>query len=92
MRFPIASLIMLAIAGILLFLFVIFNYAFMGEDGLREQLRDSANRTMTGERLNLFNQQQSELSAMFGMGCVLCILLAIVFFVIEVLGDGRNQI
>ena len=67
-----------------------FNYAFTGEGGLQEALRDSANRTMTGERLNLFNQEQSELVSMFGLGCILCVGLAVVFFIMEVLGERRE--
>ena len=90
MRFPISTLILLAIAGILLFLFIMFNYAFTGEGGLQEALRDSANKTMTGRRILLFNQQQSELVSMFGLGCILCVGIAVVLFIIEVLGDRRE--
>jgi len=90
MRFPITTLVLLAIAGILLFMFVMFNYAYNGEDGLRQELREAANKSMSGERLDFFNQQQSELANMFGLGCLLCVGLAVVFFLIEVLGDRRD--
>jgi len=90
MRFPISGLIMLCIAGILFFLFVMFNYAYNGEGGFVEIMRESANKTMTGGKLDMFNQQQAELAQMFGMGAALCFTLAIVFFVIDVLGDRRE--
>ena len=90
MRFPISSLIMICIAGILLFLFVIFNYAYMGPGGLKEEMSQAANKTLSGKWLSNFNNQKEEFTAMFGMGCVLCIGLAVVFFILDVLGDRRE--
>lgn len=90
MRFPIAGLIMLAIAGILLFMFVMFNYAFHSEGGLVSTLNETASKTMDADKFDLFQEQQDELSQMFGIGCVLCFFLAIAFFVMDVLGDKRG--
>ena len=85
MRLPISSLIMIAIAGILLFMFVMFNYAYMGEGGLKETLQESANKTMTGKRLSSWDDNVDQLTQGFGITSVLCFLLAIVFFVFDVL-------
>jgi len=52
MKFPISSLVMIGIAGILLFMFIMFNYAFHDPDvGIKEKLNESAQKTMTGDRL-----------------------------------------
>jgi len=83
MRLPIATLIMIGIAGIMFFLYVGFNQAFHGEGMLRDQLWESANNSLTGERLNDFNRLMPQLTQGFGVTCVICFLLAIVFFVVE---------
>lgn len=91
MKFPISSLIMIGIAGILLFMFVMFDYTFNDPDtGIKEKLNESAQEHLTGQRLNHWNQQIGELSQAFGIASVMCFLLAIAFFVIDVLGD-RNE-
>lgn len=83
MRLPISALIMIGIAGILFFLYVGFNQAFHGEGMLRDQLWESANNSLTGDNLNRFNDLMPQLTNGFGIACVLCFLLAIVFFVVE---------
>lgn len=83
MRLPIAALLMICMAGIMFFLYVGFNAAFHGDDMLQDQLWDSANKTMTGDRLNDFNDVMPQLTQGFGITCVLCFALAIVFFVVE---------
>jgi len=91
MRFPVVSLILIGIAGIMLFLFVVFNFAYMGPGGLKEELRESANKTLTGDRLSSWNSNVDQMTQGFGIACVVCFLLGIVFFVIEVLdrpGEG----
>ena len=90
MRFPVVSLILIGIAGIMLFLFVIFNYAYMGPGGLKEELRESANKTLTGEHLSSWNSNVDQMTQGFGIACVVCFLLAIAYFVIEVL-DKREE-
>ena len=92
MRFPISSMVLVGIAGICFFLFVVFNYAYMGEDGLKEQLNESAQKTMTGDRLASWDSNIEQLSQGFGIACVICCLLALVFFVIDVLGDKEGGI
>lgn len=89
MRLPISSLVMIGIAGILLFLFVIFNYAYMGPGGLKENLQESANKTLTGDRLSSWNDNVDQITQGFGIASVSCFLLAIVFFVFDVL-DKRE--
>ena len=92
MRFPISSLIMIGIAGICLFMFVMFNYAYMSEDGFVEKLNESAQKTLTGDRLTSWDDNIAQLKEGFGIACVICFLLAIVFFVIDVLGDREGGI
>ena len=74
---------MIAIAGILFFLYIGFNYAFHGEGGLKETLWDSANKSLTGNQKSRFDELMPQLTQGFGIACVLCFLLAIVFFVVE---------
>lgn len=88
MRFPISSLVLIAVAGILLFMFIMFNYAFHDPDvGIKGKLNETAQDTMDGDQLSRFEEQIDELSVGFGMASALCFVLAVVFFVIEVLGD-----
>ena len=65
------------------FLYIGFNQAFHGEGMLKEQLWDSANKTMSGDQLSRFNDLMPQLTQGFGIACVLCFLLSIVFFVVE---------
>ena len=74
---------MIGMAGIMFFLYIGFNYAFHSEGGLRDALWDSANETMTGDRLSQFSNLMPQLTQGFGIACVLCFLLAIVFFAVE---------
>jgi len=83
MRLPIASLIMIMVAGVCFFLFISFNYAFHGEGGLKEQLWESANETLTGKQKTQFDNLMPMLTQGFGIACVLCFAMAIVFFVVE---------
>ena len=91
MKFPISSLVMIGNAGILLFMYIMFNYAFHDPDvGIKEKLNESAQKTMTGDRLTNWEEQIGELSTGFGIASALCFILAIVFFVFDVLGDRRE--
>ena len=90
MRLPISSLILVGIAGICLFLFVVFNHAYMGDDGLKDQLNESAHKVMKGDHLNRWDDNVDQLGQGFGIACVVCCLLALVFFVVEILGDERG--
>ena len=92
MRFPISSLVMVGVAGMCFFLFVIFNYAYMGDDGLVEQLNESAQKTLTGDRLTSWDDNIEQMKQGFGIACVICCLLALVFFVMDVLGDKEGGI
>jgi len=83
MRLPVSAIIMICISGILFFLYISFNYAFMGPHGLKYTLWSSANRTMSGQQLSNFNNLMPQLTQGFGISCVLCFVLAIVLFVIE---------
>lgn len=83
MRLPVSSLLMIMFAGILFFLFVGFNYAFHGDGGLKENIWESANNTMTGDRLAKFNALMPQLTQGFGIASVMCIGLAVVFFVVD---------
>ena len=86
MRLPISAMIMICIAGILFFLFIGFNYAFMSEGGLKYSLWDAANRTMDGSQLNQFNSLMPQLTQSLGISCVMCFVTAIVLFVVDAFG------
>lgn len=90
MRLPIAALIMICIAGICFFMFVTFNYAFHGEGGLKEIIWESGNKTMSGDQQEQFNDVMPQLSQGFGITGVLCVALAVVFFVVEAFHDPRG--
>jgi len=83
MRLPISGLLMIGMAGILFFLFIGFNYAFNSPGGFVETIWDSANETMDGPIETRFDQSVNVMKQGFGVGCVLCFLLAIVFFVVD---------
>jgi len=87
MRLPISALLMICFAGIMFFLFVSFNYAFNDQDGIKYSLWESANKSMSGSRLNTFNDLMPQLTQGFGIASVVCIGLAVVFFVVDALGD-----
>ena len=83
MRLPIAALVMIMVAGLCFFLYVGFNQAFHGEGMLKETLWDSANETLTGSRKTQFDSWMPKLTQGFGIASVMCILIAVAFFVIE---------
>ena len=91
MRLPISSLIMICMAGILFFLFISFNYAFNSDGGIKNTLWDAANDSLTGDRLSTFNSQMPKLTEGFGIASILCIALAVVFFVVDVLHDPPER-
>jgi len=92
MRFPISSLIFICIAGIMLFLFVMFNYAFNDPSvGMTSKLNESAQKTMTGDRLTSWNHNLAQMKDGFGITSALCFLLAIVFYIADLFGRGREE-
>lgn len=74
---------MIAMAGILFFLFIGFNHAFNGEGGMVETIWEHANETLTGVHGTQFDENVQVLTQGFGIGCVSCFLLAIVFFLVD---------
>jgi len=91
MRLPISSLLMIVFAGILFFLFIGFNYAFHSDGGIKETIWESGNRTMSGDRLDTFNDRMPKLSQGFGIAGVVCIALAVVFFLVDVFEDTNRR-
>jgi len=92
MRFPISSLIFICIAGIMLFLFVMFNYAFNDPSvGMTSKLNESAQKTMTGDRLTSWNHNLAQMKDGFGITSALCFLLAIVFYIADLFGRERRE-
>lgn len=91
-RLPISAIIMIGMAGILFFLFIGFNYAFNSPGGFVETIWDSANETMDGYIETRFDNSVNVMKQGFGVGAVLCFLLAIAFFVIEVLHEPRGGV
>jgi len=91
MRLPISALLMICFAGILFFLFISFSYAFNGEGGIKETLWDSANETMSGDELTQFSDRMPKLTQGFGIAGVMCIALAVVFFVVDALSEPPDR-
>ena len=91
MRLPIGALIMICMAGIMFFLYVGFNQAFHGDNMLKDQLWESANKTITGDSKTKFDNLMPQLTQGFGIACVLCFILAIVFFVVEAFGNPPRE-
>ena len=91
MRFPISSIMMVAIGGICFMIYIIFNWAFNGPGNLTDVLSDSANKTMSGGQLTQFQNILPELQQTFGIACVMCFVLAVVFFLVDTFSkDGER--
>jgi len=85
MRFPVGALIMLMIAGICFFLWVSFDYTFLGEGGLKENLWKSANKTLDGAVKSRFDDNMVQFDTFFGIFGFFCLGIAILIFVVDVL-------
>lgn len=83
---------MIGMAGILLFLFMGFNYAFFSQDGMVNTIWDNANETLSGVHKTRFDNTVVLLRQGFGVGCVLCFILSIVFFVADALRNPRGGV
>ena len=83
MRLPISALMLILVAGICFAMFMGFNYAFNSKNGLKNQLWDTANKTMDGSQLSQFNDLMPQLTQGFGIISVICFLLAIAIFVVD---------
>jgi len=82
---------MIVTGGLCLMLYIVFNWAFHGPGNLKDTLWESANKTMDGSQLVQFNNIMPELTQAFGIACVLCFALSIVFFLVDILQDsGRG--
>ena len=92
MRLPVSGLMMLAIAGILFFLFIGFNTAFNGENGIQETIWEAGNKTLDGSQKAQFDDIMPQLSNGLGISCVLCFFIAIFFFVMDVLHNSRGGV
>lgn len=92
MRLPISALLMICFAGICFFLFISFSYVFNDSDsGIKNILWDSANETMSGDRLSRFNDWMPMISQGFGVAGVMLVGMAVVFFVVDALGDDNRR-
>ena len=91
MRLPISALLMICFAGICFFLFITFNFAFHGDGGIKEVIWDAANNTLTGDRATMFDENMGTLSQGFGLAGVVCIGLAVVFFIADALGSPPDR-
>ena len=83
MKLPISTMMLIMVAGLCFVMYVSFNYAFHSDDGIRNKLWESANKTLTGDQATKFNDLMPQLTQGFGIAGVLCMLLAIVIFVLD---------
>ena len=92
MRFPISSLVFICISGVLLFLFIMFNYVFNDPDvGMNSKLNESAQQTLTGDRLTSWNHNLAQLKEGFGISSVLCFLVGVMIFLADLFGGRRQE-
>ena len=92
MRFPISSLIFICLAGVMLFLFIMFNYAFNDPDvGMTSKLNESAHKTLTGDRLTRWDSQLAQMKDGFGISSALCFLIGVVLFLADLFGHKREE-
>ncbi len=85
-------MMLIMVAGICFVLFVSFNYAFHSEGGLKNRLWEQANKSLTGDQANRFNDLMPQLSQGFGITGVLCFLLAIVIFVFDAFSHPPREV
>lgn len=83
---------MIGMSGILLFLFVGFNYAFNGPNGMVDTMWDVANDTLGPVESARFDTNLQVLRSGFGVGCVLCFLIGIAIFVMDALHDPQGGV
>jgi len=85
MRFPVGAIVLIMVAGLCFFLWIGFNHAFFGEDMLRENLWEAANKSLDGSQKTIFDDGMTQLGDGFGMIGVFCLGIAILVFVVDVL-------
>lgn len=88
MRFPIAGILMVAISGICLFLYVIFRYVIIN---FRNVLWGYGNTSLSGDELVQFSNNMTQLSDGFGLAGVVIFSLAIVFFLVDIFSHPRGD-
>lgn len=88
MRLPVSGVLMIAVGGLLLMLYIAFNSAFTD---LRNLLWANANETMTGSRLTTFGDLMPQLSQGFGIACALCFGIGIVIFIVDALSSPPRE-
>ena len=88
MRFPISGVLMVSIGGILLMIYIMFNYAFMD---MRDSLWASANDTLSGSHLSNFGDLMVQLPQAFGIACAMCFGVGIAIFIVDAMRDPRDQ-
>lgn len=92
MRLPISTMMLIFMAGMCLFLFVGFNYAFNSEGGLKNKLWDVANKTLDGKQETQFDNLMPQLTQGFGIAGVLFILLAFLSFIIDAFSNPPREV
>lgn len=83
MRFALMGVLMVMFGGVLYMLYIVFNYAFLGQSGMMPIMWKSANVTMTGERLTDWNALMTQLPDGFRIALFLIFAMAIVFFLVD---------
>jgi hypothetical protein len=82
---------MIGVSGIIFFLFIGFNFAFHDDDGLRQNLWDTGNDTMSGSIEERFDNQMVQLSQGFGIAFIVLFAIGIVLFLVDVFSGPSRE-
>ena len=92
MRWATASLLLVAVASFCFVLFIVFNWVLYNTDnGVFTILDDFANQFFSRYYLNWWDGINNSISFGFGLSGVVCLALAIVCYVADVLGSRRVE-
>ena len=92
MKFPILAIVLIVIAGIFMFMFTMANYIFNDPDeGIIEQLNESAQETMSGDQLTQWDNQIRKGKEAFGIISVILFLGVIVLFFAALFEKRRRE-
>lgn len=93
MKFVIAAVVMIVMAGIFHMMFIMFDYGFHDPDaGFVPKLSERINETVDSNTQSRMNNQSIMIREAFGYCRVICIGLCIVFFIAEAVTGRRSRV
>lgn len=93
MRLPVASILLILVAGFCFGIFILFNYVlFTPGSGLVPMLNESAQNIMSGAWYSWFIDRVDTITIGFGFTGIICLGLAFVIFIADALSDPRSDL